>query len=71
MVNISVWAVFGAANTAAPLYSPVLTIISILTICLQNLLVLLAQLHQYTCATDIVAPINCATVLAAPIDDEL
>ncbi len=47
VVNISVWAVFGAANTAAPLYTPVLTIISILTICL----------HQFIGAASTVTPI--------------
>jgi hypothetical protein len=48
--------VIGAANTAATLYSTYYQFSQFLGLVCTNILVLLAQLHQYIGATDIVAP---------------
>ncbi len=56
MVNIYVWAIIGAASTAAPLYSKYKQLCQFSDIFAPILTVLPCQFHQYIGATDMVAP---------------
>jgi hypothetical protein len=64
MVNISVWAIIGAASTAALLYSKYKQLCKFSDMFAPLLMVLPCRFHQYIGATDMVAPIywwNCAS----------
>ncbi len=57
IVNISVWAIIGAASTAAPLYSKYKQLCKFSDMFAPILMVLTCQFHQYIGATDMVASV--------------